>query len=285
MAKLLTKRKEKWVKQRNPDVIRGGVLSYNAASAMRYDAQLQAMIDKMCDQVEKEWLRFFATDHAQEYIALDASTASQARILANAMTRKFTSSWAMRSKPIAEQMANAADKSSSTQLHSSLQELSGGLSLPTATFEGPLNDIWTATVNENVSLIRSISSEYLAGVNQAVQRSITTGNGLKTLVPYLKKHKGVTQRRARTIALDQTRKAFSNLTAARMEILNVDEYEWLHMGGTREPRKLHERMSGQIYSLKNPPIIDEKTKQRGKPGDLINCKCKMRPIIKLSGAK
>ncbi|RIQ43658.1 phage head morphogenesis protein, partial [Bordetella avium] len=33
----------------------------------------------------------------------------------------------------------------------------------------------------------------------------------------------------------------------------------------------------------NPPIIDKTTGERGLPGQLINCKCRMRPVIDFSG--
>ena len=47
-------------------------------------------------------------------------------------------------------------------------------------------------MTENVGLIKSIPAQYLNGVQGAVMRSITTGNGMQDLVPYLQKHKGIT---------------------------------------------------------------------------------------------
>jgi SPP1 gp7 family putative phage head morphogenesis protein len=116
-------------------------------------------------------------------------------------------------------------------------------------------------------------------VQGAVMRSITTGNGMQDLVPYLQKHKGITLRRARMIAQDQTKKSFSYLSKARMEASGVLQYEWLHTSGSRHPRKLHIAMNGHIYRYDDPPVIDEKTGERGIPGQAINCACRMRPIL------
>ena len=44
---------------------------------------------------------------------------------------------------------------------------------------------------QNVSLIKSIPQQYLAGVQQAVMRSIVGGQGEPDLVKYLQKHKDI----------------------------------------------------------------------------------------------
>ncbi len=279
MPKLLTKRKAKWVAQRQPDVIRGTPLNPNAADELRYYRNLERLVRMMTDQTERQIKRLFETPHAEEYFAEDASISSQARILTNALAKKFNALFAANAKPIAEKVADAAATSSSSALHSSIQQLSGGLSLPTSSLSGQVMDILKATVAENVSLIKSISSQYLAGVEGAVNRSIASGNGLQDLVPFLQNHKDITLRRAQMIAKDQTRKAFSNLSRGRMENIGLKKFEWLHTGGSNHPRKLHQEMNGKIYSFDDLPVIDENTGERGIPAQAINCRCRMVPII------
>ena len=38
-------------------------------------------------------------------------------------------------------------------------------------------------------------------------------------------------------------------------------------------------LNGGIFDFDNLPVIDEKTGERGIPGQAINCKCRMRPIV------
>ena len=64
-----------------------------------------------------------------------------------------------------------------------------------------------------------------------------------------------------------------------MEKLGLKKFEWLHSGGGHHPRPDHVAMSGNIYSFTSLPIIDSKTGERGIPGQAINCKCVMRPVI------
>lgn len=279
MPQILTRRKQAWVAQRQPTVVRGAVLNNPSIVEARYYAKLDSLIQRMADDIEIQLRKFFNEPHTEEYFAQDASVASQARILMNAMTRKFNTLFAAQASDIAEQTANAADKASSTAVHSSLKQLSGGLSLPTATLAGPLVDVLSATVTENVALIKSISQQYLTGVQGAVMRSITTGNGLADLVPFLEKHKEITKRRALMIARDQTHKAYNNLNKGRMEKIGLKKFEWLHTGGSSHPRKLHQDYSGKIFSFDDPPIIDENTGERGIPGQAINCRCRMVPVL------
>lgn len=278
--KTLTKRKQAWVNKRQPDLILGNAINSSAPVAVRYYQSLHALIERMAEETEREIKALFDEPHAEEFFAQDASTAAQARILTNALTKKFNAMFVKKARPIAERFAGQADKASSAVVHSSIKQLSGGLSLPTASLTGDMRDIFSATVTENVALIKSISEKYLSGVQQAVMRSITTGRGLADLVPYLQKHKGVTQRRAHRIALDQNHKISMNLAKARLEKLNIPEYRWLHTGGADHPRKLHERMDGKIFRWDDPPVIDEDTGERGIPGQLINCACRAQPVIR-----
>ena len=274
-------RKQAWSNRARTGVIKGQPLNPSAAIEQRYYAALSVLIGRMIAETEHELTRLFRTEHAEEFFAQDASVSSQARILTNALIKKYSDLFASLSKPMAERFADESDKSSDIAVKSSIRQMSDDLTLSTRTISsGPLNDILSATVTENVGLIKSIPAQYLNGVQQAVMRSITTGNGRQDLVPYLQKHKGITLRRARMIAQDQTKKAFSALSKERMQTIGLKEYEWLHTSGSRHPRKLHIQMNGNIYRYDDPPIIDEKTGERGIPGQAINCACRMRPILK-----
>jgi SPP1 gp7 family putative phage head morphogenesis protein len=280
MPRILTKRKEKWVKSRKPSVVRGGVLNNPTLLEEKFAAKLDALVARMCDGVMKDIRRLFDTKTAEQYFAQDASVSSQARILTNALMKKYNQYFSHMSDILAEQQVGAVDKASSASMHESLQQLSGGLSLPTQAISGNMLEVVNASTVEMVSLIKSISMEYLSGVQGAVMRSITTGRGLQDLVPYLEKHEGITKRRARMIARDQTRKAYSSLNRGRMEKAGLRFFEWRHTGGSNHPRPLHQSYNGKIFSLDDPPIIDENTGERGLPAQAINCRCRAIPVLK-----
>lgn len=284
----LTKKRKKWVKQFNPQTaLNGTPLHYNYAVQARYASSLIDLIKNMTQQTKREVVKTFKRPDAKEYFALDESVSSSSRIVVNKLRKKFTKLFSEKAKTLAEKMFLDNDKASSSSLHSSLKQLSGGLSLGTRVFTPQMQEIMTATINENVSLIKSIPSEYFTDIEGAVMRSITTGNGLADLVPFLNSHENITVKRARLIAGDQSRKAFSNITASRLKELKVTKYKWVHSSAAEKSRPLHVQLNGTIQSLDDPPIIQyAKGKQpqiRGKPGDLINCLCVMQPVIDFSG--
>jgi SPP1 gp7 family putative phage head morphogenesis protein len=177
-------------------------------------------------------------------------------------------------------MVKEAAAASRTQLHSSLQKMSGGMSLKTSVLDTPqLLNIYKASVTSNVALIKSIPSQYMDSVNGAVMRSITTGNGLQDLVPALEQYAGITHRRATNIALDQTRKAYNSINKGRMQDIGVEKFMWHHSGGGMHPREDHIQMDGNIYSFANLPVIDQNTGERGIPGQAVNCRCTMSPVF------
>ena len=195
---------------------------------------------------------------------------------------RFNDLFAKKAKPLAESMVEGASKAGGSALHASLQKLSGGMSLKTSLNSPALGEITKAAIAENVSLIKSIAAEYLQKVEGAVMRSITTGNGLQDLIPALEAYEGQTHRRAKNIALDQTRKVYNSVNKGRMEALGVKKFMWHHSGGGAHPREDHVDMDGKVYSFDNLPIIDQRSGERGIPGQAPNCKCTMSPVFDFS---
>lgn len=277
--KLLTVRKTRWVVKRKPATVRGGVLNNPSILEARYAQRLERMVEYMTAETDKALRAFYEEPHAEVYFAQDASVSSQARILTNALMKRFNAYFAVNAPIVAERHADAVNKASSSAVHQSLKELSGGLSLPTVALSDGTLQVLNASIIENVSLIKSISMEYLGGVQQAVMRSITTGRGMADLQPYLVKHKELTFKRARMIARDQTTKAYNNLNRDRMQSVGLTHFTWRHTAGSKHPRELHIKYDGMVFAFDKPPVIDERTGERGIPGQAINCHCRMQPVI------
>lgn len=280
---MLTKKKQSWVNKFKPKQLKGSALNPSAAVAARYNDELQKMVDRMMDQVEKEIKKFFESDTAEEFYAQDASISSQARIMTNFFITQIGAAFSRKAKGVSERMVKGAEASSKTALHSSLRELSGGLSLKTGLVPDELNESFTAAVAENIQLIKNIPQQTLTQIQGAVMRSIQPGgNGLQDLIPYLESQKEITKRRARNIALDQTRKAFNEANTIRMQSLGIKKFEWVHSGGGVHPRHLHKNvLNGKTFSFDDLPVIGVMygAEVRGIPGQLPNCRCTMRPVI------
>lgn len=257
----------------------GERLMVNAAGQQRYAQRLGALVAQMVAQTNRDVRKVFATPEAAQFFATDASLGSMARITLNKLTERFTSLFAKKAKGLAESMVRDMERSTTTATHSSLQKLSGGLSLKTSIVTADMQDTVKAIIAENVGLIKSIPQTYLQQVNGSVMRSIAGGNGLQDLIPALEKYEGMTHRRAHNIALDQTRKTYNSIARDKMQALGVQKYRWNHSGGSNQPREDHIEMDGNVYSFTEPPVIDQRTGERGIPGQAPNCRCTMTPIF------
>lgn len=267
-----------WAEQRSKSpTFKGKPLNYNAGIQDRYVKELTGLVVQMTKQTNREIERLFKKEMPN--VAMDASISSQARILTNQLKLKFESLFGRRAKMLANRMVNSQDKVSKSNLHSSLKEVSGGLSIKTDITNSPLKNVIKASIAENVSLITNIATEYIDQITGSTMRAITTGGGLPAIREHLMKREGMTIRRAKNIALDQARKAYSSINRVRMEDVGIKKFEWVHSGGGQHPRKLHQEMNGNIYSFDNPPVIDENTGERGLPGVAINCRCTLIPVI------
>lgn len=179
-------------------------------------------------------------------------------------------------------MVVGVEAQSTAQLNIGLQELAERMEIRATMAEPRMRAVVRAATQSCTQLITRIPEQYLGEVQIAVMSAITTGSGLDELVPYLTKRYDDDARHARLVALDQVRKASANVNAARLQALGVEEYVWIHVGGERYPRKLHQSYSGKTFRYDDPPIIDERTGRRGKPGDEIFCRCVARPVLRFT---
>jgi SPP1 gp7 family putative phage head morphogenesis protein len=288
----LTKQKQKWVKNRRDIVLRGAQLNYSAAQQAKYQKAILTLVRQMSKETKGQIAKLFRSEVLKEYVAqqeqmtTDASITSKSKKIMRVLTNKFEALFALKAKPISETMVNGASQVSKSNLHASLKKLSGGLSLKTGVIPKGMEEVSNAIVAENVALIKSIPSQYFTDITGSVMRSITTGARLSVLISEIQKYDGVTERRARNIALDQTRKAYNSINKQRMQAVGVKQFEWIHSGGGQHPRKSHIAMNGNIYSFDDLPIINKEQVGSGYegpitgiPGQAINCKCTMVPVI------
>lgn len=292
--KVLTKKKRNWVKNRAV-VLRGQQLNYNAAQQRKYVIALNKIIKLMTVETKKELSKLFEGQIADNYfenqkqeesMAMDASIASQAKLIISGLSQKFQKLFRLKSKVLANKMVNDLTKISKTSLHSSLKQLSGGLSLKTGVVSEGVKNVSTAIIAENVSLIKTIPQDYFKNITGAVMRSITTGNGLADLIPEINKYSKTTERKAKLMALDQTRKAYNNINKQRMTNVGIKSFQWVHSYGGAQPRESHMKIDRHIFSFANleqeQAALGVPEADRGLPSMPINCRCTMNPVIDFS---
>ena len=156
--------------------------------------------------------------------------------------------------------------------------------------EQGLDQYMQAKMAENVSLIRSVPSDYFERIQQIVNANLA-GEGIEGgPLRQIQKLTGLTRKRAKLIAHDQASKTMAGLTQIRQQNVGITHYIWRTQKGVRvagnpagkyPPTPQMERSTahgnhwkreGKVFAWDDPP-------PDGHPGQPINCMCWAEPII------
>ena len=193
----------------------------------------------------------------------------------DALTKKWSRRFSLLSALLARRFVGGIMKAVKNSRLQALKEAGMGIRLnPSRLY----NERVQALVQGNVDLIKSIPQQYLERVKVQVNSAVAQGLDRGQLARGLQREYGVTERRAKTIARDQTNKATSSIAQATDESLGVTEGIWIHVPGRKMSRASHVRMNGQKFKL-NEGLYDDdpKVRRKVKPGELILCACRYRP--------
>jgi len=126
--------------------------------------------------------------------------------------------------------------------------------------------------SQNAQLIRSLPEQELDQVAQIIERGLQEGSRFHSMTQSIQERFGITRRRAKLIARDQTSKLNASLTKLRQQELGVEEYVWQTAGDERV-RATHRAHDGKKFRWDNPP------KNTGHPGTDVNCRCVAVPVL------
>lgn len=268
------------------EVVLGVRFNYNMASQAEYSREIRKLVNVMAKEVCEKLSELFHGKIVYKQSAMDDTLVNKATILTNELLKKFNLLFSSHAKELATRMVEKQNKQSSVTMSENLKKISGGLSISGNLITPALEDIGASLVSANVSLIKSIPQEYLTDVTGAVMRSISTGKGLADLVPELKKYTGTVDKRAKEIAYDQTRKAYTAINRQKMLDRGLKKFKWLHSGGGQVPRETHlHKLDGNIFSLDPMELEREQVAlglpptDRGFPGYPVNCRCTMLSVL------
>lgn len=247
------------------------------------EARYRQRLDRLIDEMHRSLVHWVCLAYKRnppalaKLVAQDASPAATMRAILRALSRRWQRRFNHAADDLADYFATASSKRSDVALQSILRE--SGVSVRFRTTRA-INDVLQATVNENVSLIRSIAQQHLAQVEQMVMRSVQSGRDLQQLQNDLQRTFGVTKRRAALIARDQNNKATSVIQRTRQAELGITEAVWVHSGAGREPRPSHIKAGKDRvrYDIREG-WFDPHEGRNIFPGELINCRCVSRPVI------
>ena len=126
--------------------------------------------------------------------------------------------------------------------------------------------------SQNSQLIKSLPEQELERVAGDIERGLQQGSRFTDIAKEIQKSYGITHRRAKLIARDQTTKLNASLTKLRQQEVGIEEYIWQTSDDERV-RPTHKANDGKIFRWDSPP------KTTGHPGHDVNCRCVARPVF------
>lgn len=239
------------------------------------EAAYRKRLDRLIDEMQRSlvyWLTAAYRRNVPE-IAQDESPAMALTKMMRRLARQWQRRFDEAAQPVASEFAETSMSAADISLRNALRQKGFSVHFQ---LTRAANDVFQATVQENVGLIKSIAAEHLQEVQGMVMRSVTQGRDLEGLVEDLQKRYGVTKRRAAFIARDQNNKATATITRVRQQGLGIKQAKWRHSRGGKHPRKSHQEADGKVYDVDKGMLIDG---EYIRPGELPNCRCVAISII------
>ena len=263
---LSTKRKSKGVK---PDISAG----------VTYNAELQRMVRSVRKDVDSI-VMYAVRSIAPEYQRDSELTLDSWVDVLNSVFVTIRERWSSAQfKALADSVAR---KFVTTTNNSNARRTERSLGINLFGDSQKLSDYVRSSIAANVALIESIPEQYLTQVESIVYSNVNSGGRPATIAKQLQSQFGVTERRAKVIARDQTSKVTGDLNRIRQTDAGFPFFRWLDSSDERVRSRhkfLDEHVTAYgkgIYRWDNPPLSDKGVPII--PGEDYQCRCIAQPV-------
>lgn len=241
-----------------------------------YRRELKKAVKEMSHSVEY-WLRAVYRRREDEIIAEDTSPAWNIWEDLKRTMKRWQKYFDELGERLARRFVGRLSKAEKARFEQALKD--AGWTVKFRTPRG-VNNILQSAIIENVKLIKNLPEKYFMDVQSACSIAIQNGKDLEFLERELRKIEGINERRARTIARDQSNKITAALDREHASNLGITEAVWVYTYGSKEPRHTHVEMDGKRFKL-SEGLYDPNPKVARKiqPAELINCRCMYRMLL------
>lgn len=132
----------------------------------------------------------------------------------------------------------------------------------------------TAMYERNLNLIKTMPSDIIANYESVFLNNVNNFDR-EALYKHFKNISGISARRAKTIARDQTQKAVTSYQMARAEALGFEYYVWRTSQDERVStgKGGHKVLNGRIYKYNEPTAVIDSYGNVGHCSQRVNCRC------------
>ena len=247
--------------------------------AVEYFKQLNKLTKSMRLDIRNELIPALKALESQ-YI--NDGYADQLSQLIGKLSLKYQNLTSLLAKPTSQTMVKSV-AGKNQKAFNTLVNKAVGVDLTGILVDEGLEDFLEAQVNKNVTLIKSVPSEYFKSIETVVMNG--TANGLRWQemareiggIKDISSVNGKLQNRIKLIARNETSNINASINKRRQENLGIAEFKWKTAEDERV-RGSHAKLDGKIFSWDDLPIVDG---VKTSPGQPINCRCVAVPVIKI----
>jgi SPP1 gp7 family putative phage head morphogenesis protein len=141
-----------------------------------------------------------------------------------------------------------------------------------------------------VRLITNLGEDQIQAVADILRPAQAIGQRWEAIAPLIQDRLGISDRRARLIARDQTNKFNGEMARLTQTEAGITKFKWQTSGDLAvrgrpggvyaKSKENHWALHGTIHEYANPPIIPG-TSERAIPGQRIACRCQAIPVVPL----
>lgn len=131
-------------------------------------------------------------------------------------------------------------------------------------------------VDYNVELIKTIPEDTLDKMKDIVYDGFTNGKTTTSMAKDIQRAYGISKRKAKFIARDQTAKLNGQIQRAQQQDAGITEYIWSTTGDERV-RDSHKELNGHKFSWNEAPVNSDG--RQCHPGEDYGCRCIGRPVF------
>ncbi|WP_122425151.1 phage minor head protein [Pseudomonas viridiflava] len=246
---------------------------------IQYNARLQRLVKQVKADIAKEVMplvRQLAPEYTQDAVV---TTDAWSDLIIAAM-RRLTSKWA--SFGVDAGADRIAGEFVQSALKKSERDLKKSMGIDVFSGSKTLQDYLKASAQQNAQLIKSIPAKYLDEVQTLVMANMRSGMRPGFIEKALQEQFGVSQRRAKVIARDQTGKINGELAEKQQIGAGFEYFQWID-SDDRRVRHRHSEIANKvtaygkgIYRWDDLPLSDSGVPI--KPGSDYQCRCIARPV-------
>lgn len=148
----------------------------------------------------------------------------------------------------------------------------------------------SAEWNDNMKLwISDFTKKEITELRGKMQKTILSGNRYGSAVQTIQDSYGVSERKAKFLARQETNLLMAKYKEVRYQSIGVNEYKWHCVSGTKlhPVRKRHRALAdaskkGKTFNWNNPPVTSEpgEPERRNNPKQDYNCRCSAIPVVR-----